>query len=127
MSSVILPEGEFHLYLLTCAFAPLVLLVPLLFVRDRTWRATVASFTFLLPALLVVGFWTVTDGRTDPELGDIGFGLMVISAMWVVLMCLASLWCGALCVRAHRWTLLWLVPEAATILFLAFFLLRAFT
>ena len=83
--------------------------------------------TFLLPALLVVGLWTITNGQTEPGLGNIGLGLVVISALWVVLVCLASLWCGALCVRVHHWTLFWRVPEAAAVLFPGFFLLRAFT
>ena len=118
---------NFCRYLHTCAFAPLQLLIPLLFIRDRAWRGVFASFTFFVPALLVVGLWTVTNGQTEPRLGNVGPGLAVASTIWVVLMCLASVVCGALGVRSHWWALLWMVPGALAFLFLGFFLLRVFT
>jgi hypothetical protein len=127
MQPIVLPENTFHTLLRLFAFAPLLLLVGLFFVRDAARRWLVASFILFLPALLITALWIVTSGQTEPRLGDIGLGLMICSAIWVVLACASSLAFGGFCVRSHRWALLWMIPEVLLFLGLGFFLFRAFT
>jgi hypothetical protein len=126
MPSTILTESLFRTLLSVFAFAPLLLLFSLFFVRDASRRSFAASLIFFLPALLITGLWVATNGQTNLRLGDTGLGLMIYSAIWVVLACLASLLFGAFCVRSNRWVLLWMVPEVLLFLGLGVFLVRAF-
>jgi hypothetical protein len=101
MEPDVIAEKTLHSLLHWFAFGPLLLLVGLFFIRGATLRWLVASFIFLLPGLLVVGLWAVTSGETNPRLGDVGLGLMILSAIWVVSAGVLSLGCGALCLWSY--------------------------
>jgi hypothetical protein len=112
----------FVILLKTFAFAPLVLLASLFFVRTKTWRFIIASFILFLPALLLTVLWTTTK----PSLGDFGGGLVIMSAIWILCTSAPSIALGFPCVRSNRWVLLWLVPESLLFLFLGLLVIQAY-
>jgi hypothetical protein len=126
MQTVAIPLTLFSRLFNAFAFAPLLLLIGLFFVRDRTRRWFFASFILLLPAPLLAGLWVATNGDTEPRFGDVGAGVVIFSVFWGALACALSLSCGMFCARSYRWALLWMIPEVLILLYLGITFVRAF-
>ena len=76
--------------------------------------------------MLIIGLWAVTNGQTKPPLGDVGLGLVILSALYVFVSCGISFVIGLYCWRAHKIALLWMTIEGLLILGLGYFLFQAF-
>lgn len=126
MYPLVLPEEVFDKLLMIFAIAPLLLLFLLPRFVSPEQRGMFASLILFLPALLLIGFWGITNGQTKPPLGDVGPGLVIGSGLWISGSCIVSFVCGLNSVRTQRWVLLWMIPQGLMLLPLVYFLLVIF-
>jgi len=124
---MIISENCFQGLLKIFAIVPLLLLFCLFLVPTTARRLLIASFIFSIPALLIIGLWGVTNGKTKPPLGDVGLGLLICSALWVCFTCFLSVLCGIFCLRKYPSVVIWLIAEVFIILGLGLFVVLAFS